>query len=333
MIARRCRDVNKSEAIETSSLTKHFGSLTAIESIDFTVQQGEVFGLLGPNGAGKSTIIDLLLGLTSPSEGRVLVFGTNVAVDPRAVRRRIGVVPENYGVYDDMSGRENLQAILRLKDTTDDPERLLEAVGLDGEAFDRPAGSYSKGMVQRLVLAAALAGDPDLLILDEPTSGLDPEGIALVRELVRERADDGTTVFFSSHRLDEVEAVCDRIGIVNDGRLLTVTDVDELADRNDDVKRIRLFTEESPDDDLLDRLQSRDSVARIRADEQTLAVDCKTSSAKADVVELVNQCCSVRDFEVDEATLEDMFDATVERDRSQSRANDSVARFAEGNTE
>jgi len=307
--------------------------LTAIESIDFTVQQGEVFGLLGPNGAGKSTIIDLLLGLTSPSEGRVLVFGTNVAVDPRAVRRRIGVVPENYGVYDDMSGRENLQAILRLKDTTDDPERLLEAVGLDGEAFDRPAGSYSKGMVQRLVLAAALAGDPDLLILDEPTSGLDPEGIALVRELVRERADDGTTVFFSSHRLDEVEAVCDRIGIVNDGRLLTVTDVDELADRNDDVKRIRLFTEESPDDDLLDRLQSRDSVARIRADEQTLAVDCKTSSAKADVVELVNQCCSVRDFEVDEATLEDMFDATVERDRSQSRANDSVARFAEGNTE
>lgn len=321
--------MNKSKAIETDSLTKHFGSLTAIEGIDLSVRQGEVFGLLGPNGAGKSTIIDLVLGLTTPSEGRVLVFGTDVAADPRSVRRRVGVVPENYGVYDDMSGRENLRMILRLKNAADDPERLRDAVGLDSDAFDRPAGSYSKGMVQRLVLAAALAGDPDLLILDEPTSGLDPEGIALVRELVREHAADGTTVFFSSHRLDEVEAVCDRVGIVNDGRLRSVIDVDELANRETGATQVKLFTEESPDENLLDRLRTRDSIAGIHVDGQLLSVDCATSSAKADVVELVNRCCSVRDFEVDETELEDVFDMILERDRS--RSNDSVSSVAEGN--
>ncbi|WP_166035448.1 ABC transporter ATP-binding protein [Halorussus pelagicus] len=323
--------MNKSKAIETESLTKHFGSLTAIENINFTVQRGEVFGLLGPNGAGKSTIIDLVLGLTTPSEGRVLVFGTDVASNPRSVRSHVGILPENYGVYEEMSGRENLRAVLRLKDTTDDLEHLRETVGLDSEAFDRPAGNYSKGMMQRLVLAAALAGEPDLLILDEPTSGLDPEGIALVRELVRERADNGTTVFFSSHRLDEVEKVCDRVGIVNDGRLLSVAEVDQLADRENKVERIQLFIQDSPDKELFTRLETKDSVAGICADGQRLAVDCETPAVKADVVEVVNRYCSVRDFEVNRTALEDVFDATVERDRPESRTDENVASAAEGN--
>lgn len=331
IISRRTDDVNTQNAIETDSLTKRFESVTAIEGIDLAVRAGEVFGLLGPNGAGKSTIIDCILGLTTPTGGQALVFGTDVASDPRSVRRRIGVLPEDYAVYDGMSGRENLQAILRLKDAAGDPERLRERVGLSANAFDRPAGGYSKGMCQRLVLATALAGDPDLLILDEPMSGLDPEGIALVREIIGECATDGTTVFFSSHRLAEVEAVCDRVGIVNDGRLVSVEDIDALADRATGSERLRLFTDEPPDDDLLERLRTADAVSGVHVDGHTLMVDCATSGVKADVIERTNRACSVRDFELDETVLEDVFDATVEHDRMGSSTN-AVAGVA-GDTE
>lgn len=317
--------MDRLKAIEIDSLTKQLGPVTAIDGIDLAVQPGEVFGLLGPNGAGKSTMIDLVLGLTTPTEGKVLVFGTDVMSDPRSVRRRIGILPENYDVYGAMSGRENLRAFLRLKHTDDNLERLRDAVELSAEAFDRPAGTYSKGMQQRLVLATALAGDPDLLVLDEPMSGLDPKGIALVREIIRERAADGTTVFFSSHRLDEVEAVCDRIGIVNDGRLLSVKDVDALANRADGWERLRLFTDESPDTDLIERLRTVETVSEVRVDGRTLTIDCVAPGAKADVIELTNRACSVRDFELDETALEDVFDATVKYDRSQFPARGTVA--------
>lgn len=320
-------------AIETDSLTKQFGSVTAIDGIDLVVRTGEVFGLLGPNGAGKSTIIDLIIGLTTPTEGQAYVFGTDVTSDPRNVRRRIGVLPENYDIYDEMSGCENLQAFLQLEETADEPERLRDVVGLDAESFDRPAGGYSTGMQQRLVLAIALAGDPDLLILDEPSSGLDPEGIARMREIIRERAADGTTIFFSSHRLAEVEAVCDRVGIVNDGQLVAVEDVDALTNRPADVERLRLYTVEPPDVDLIDRLRTRDNVDEVHADGCTLVVHCPTPTVKADVIELVNRTCSVRDFELDETALEDAFEATVEHDRSRSPSTDAVPDTVEGGPE
>lgn len=317
--------VSTRNALETESLTKQFGSVMAIDDIDLVVRSEEVFGLLGPNGAGKSTIIDLVLGLTTPTQGRVCIFGTDVASEPRQVRRRIGVLPENYDVYDEMSGREHLQAILRLKNADDDPDRLRDAVGLGAEAFDRPVGGYSKGMRQRLVLATALAGDPDLLILDEPTSGLDPAGIALVRELIRDRAAAGTTVFFSSHRLAEVEKVCDRVGIVNDGRLLSVEDSDVLTDRAGGSERLRLFTDEALNADLIERLRTIDAVNGVRVDERALTVDCHSPEAKADVVELTNRACSVRDFELDEATLEDVFDSRVGRGESKSSTDTVVS--------
>ncbi|WP_264555945.1 ABC transporter ATP-binding protein [Halocatena marina] len=303
-------------AIEMVALTKRFGSVTAVDGVDLAVRSGSVFGLLGPNGAGKSTMIDLVLGLKTPTEGQVSVFGTNMTSDPRPARHRIGVLPEQYDVYDGMSGREHIRTFLRLKDADDDPERLCDAVGLSGKACDRPAGDYSKGMQQRLVLATALAGDPDLLILDEPTSGLDPEGIALVRECIRDRAADGTTIFFSSHRLAEVEAVCDRVGIVNDGRLVSIDDVDALADRSSGSERLRLFVDDAPAAELIERVRSVDDVRNVTEDGHTLSLDCTAPAAKADVIELVNHTCSVRDFELDGTDLETVFDATVEHDRS-----------------
>ncbi|WP_459194443.1 ABC transporter ATP-binding protein [Halosimplex sp. J119] len=305
-------------AVAVEGLRKDFGPVRALDGVDMSVGRGTVYGLLGPNGAGKSTLIDVLLGLTTPTEGRALVFGTSVTADPRTVRDRIGVLPQDYGLYSGLSGRENLRLLQRLKSADGDLDRLLDTVGLDDEAVERPVEGYSTGMRQRLVFAAALAGDPDLLILDEPMSGLDPEGVVLVRELVRERAEAGTTVFFSSHRLAEVEALCDRAAILADGEVVSVEDVDALEQRVGGNKQLRLTTERPADEDTLDRLRSIDGVAAVERDGCALSVACTEPAAKADVIEHANRGCSVVDFEIVETGLEEVFAETVARDRSGS---------------
>jgi len=175
-----------------------------------------VYGFLGPNGAGKSTTIDMVLDLVRPTEGTVRVLEQDATTDGVAIRKRTGVLPDGFAVYDRLTGRQHVEFAVRSKEADDDPDALLDRVGLLDDA-DRKAGGYSKGMRQRLALAMALAGDPDLLILDEPSSGLDPAGAKEMREIVRAEADRGATVFFSSHILEQVEAVCDRVGILREG--------------------------------------------------------------------------------------------------------------------
>ena len=206
-------------AIRTDGLTKRFGDVVAVDAIDLTIQEGEVFGFLGPNGAGKSTTINLLLDFIRPTDGSVEVLGMDAQQNPAAIRRRVGVLPDGYGFDDPLTGREYLAWAIRNKSADDDPDELLSLVGLTDDA-SRLAGEYSKGMQQRLAFAIALVGDPDLLILDEPSTGLDPNGIQQLRSVVRKRAENGTTVFFSSHILSEVEAVCDRVGVMNAGELV-----------------------------------------------------------------------------------------------------------------
>ena len=163
-------------AIETTGLTRRFDELVAVDALDLSVAEGEVFGFLGPNGAGKSTTINILLGFLDPSEGSATVLGHDATRDSRAVRRRIGLLPEGFAPYENLTGREHVRSAIETKDADDDPDELIARVGLDAEAARREAGGYSKGMTQRLVLAMALAGEPDLLVLDEPTTGLDPAG-------------------------------------------------------------------------------------------------------------------------------------------------------------
>ncbi|HET7676220.1 MAG TPA: ABC transporter ATP-binding protein [Candidatus Limnocylindrales bacterium] len=222
-------------AIRVRGLTKHYGSLAAVDHLDLEVAYGEVFGLLGPNGAGKTTTILMLLGLTEPTAGQAEVTGLDPRRDPLEVKRRVGYLPDNVGFYGGMTGRENLRYTARLNRIERQMaeariDELLERVGL-ADAADKPVEQYSRGMRQRLGLADTLVKDPAVVILDEPTIAIDPKGVVEVLELVRWMARDrGAAVLLSSHLLYQVQQVCDRVGIFVAGRLVAVGPMQQLAD-------------------------------------------------------------------------------------------------------
>ena len=300
-------------AIELSGIQKQFGSVVALDGVDLTVEEGEIYGFLGPNGAGKSTAINLLLDFIRPTAGTARVFGVDCQDDPLSVRQRIGVLPEGYDVYDRLSGRKHVEFAIECKDADDDPHALLERVGLL-ESTDRKAGGYSKGMKQRLLLAMALAGDPDLLILDEPTTGLDPNGARRMRELIRTENERGATVFFSSHILSQVEAVCDSVGILNEGKIVAENDISSLQDQLGADTTLTIRVRGSPND-ILDELRALPGVSSVQATKEELVVGCE-SDVKMDVLLLLeNQGYEVVDFSIEEASLERLFEAYTTQTR------------------
>ena len=309
-------------AIQTRSLTKRFDDVVAVRDLDLTVEEGEVYGFLGPNGAGKSTTINLLLDFMRPSEGSATVLGHDAQDESRAIRERIGILPEGFDLYDRLTGREHLAFTVESKGAGDDPDALLERVGLSAADAERRVGGYSKGMIQRLALASALAGDPDLLVLDEPSSGLDPHGIQQMREILRTEAERGTAVFFSSHILSEVEAVCDRVGIMNEGELVAENTVEGLREMSDATSQLLLDVERVPTD--LD-LTAVDGVSGVTADGQTLRVAFSDPAAKAEAVERVNAATPVTDVESEEASLEDLFTSYTTGDETSDDAVEAPA--------
>jgi ABC-2 type transport system ATP-binding protein len=217
-------------AIQTVELSKRFGKTVALAGLSMTVPRGEVFGFLGPNGAGKTTSVKLLLGLIAPTSGEGSVLGRPIG--DLNTRRRIGYLPELFRYQHWLTAREVLAvhcelAPLPRSSWKDEITSALETVGLTDRANDR-VGTYSKGMQQRLGLAAALLGEPDLVFLDEPTSALDPVGRHDVREIIRGLAARGTAVFLNSHLLSEVEQVCDRVAVVDHGRVIASGTMDQL---------------------------------------------------------------------------------------------------------
>jgi ABC-2 type transport system ATP-binding protein len=209
-------------AIETHALRKRFGRKLAVADLSLTVPRGEVFGFLGPNGAGKTTSLKMLLGLVAPTTGRATLLGAPIG--DRRARARVGFLPEHFRFQDWLTGRELLRFHGRLfgipeRTLAERSEALLARVSLS-DAAHRKLREYSKGMLQRIGLAQALVNDPELVFLDEPTSGLDPLGRRLVRDIVHELGARGTTVFLNSHLLGEVEATCDRVVFIKEGRTL-----------------------------------------------------------------------------------------------------------------
>ncbi|MGC8836903.1 MAG: ABC transporter ATP-binding protein [Anaerolineae bacterium] len=221
--------------IEARGLTKRYGNVVAVDSLDLSVRRGEVFGLLGPNGAGKTTTILMLLGLTEPTAGTVRVLGLDPVLQPLSVKARVGYMPEQMGFYDELSARQNLFYIARLNGLGREEahrriDEVLERVGLS-EVADRPVATFSRGMRQRLGVAEVLLKRPQLVIMDEPTQGLDPEVARRFLQIVRDLKAEGVTVLLSSHLLHQVQAVCDRVGLFRQGRMVLEGSVPELAQK------------------------------------------------------------------------------------------------------
>jgi ABC-2 type transport system ATP-binding protein len=220
--------------IRTRNLTKRYGDLVAVDRLTFEVRAGEIYGLLGPNGAGKTTTILMLLGLSEPTAGEARVVGLDPTRHPLEVKRRVGYLPDNAGFYGALSGRANLRYTARLNGLTGpEAERridaVLEQVGLTADA-DRRVETYSRGMRQRLGIADALVKDPQVLILDEPTIAIDPQGVAEILTLIRRLVDErGLAILLSSHLLEQVQSICDRVGIFVRGRLVAQGTVEELG--------------------------------------------------------------------------------------------------------
>ena len=220
--------------IELMGLTKLYGSLKAVDNLDLTIGKGEIYGLLGPNGAGKTTTILMMLGLTEPTAGTVTVCGFNATSNPVAVKRKVGYMPDNMGFYDGMNALDNLVYVARLNGIAETGVRdrameMMRMVGLENAMYKK-AGTYSRGMKQRLGLAEVLIKQPDIIILDEPTNGIDPSGVkeflTLIRQLSRQQ---NITVLLSSHHLNQVQQVCDRVGIFVEGKLLANDHIARLS--------------------------------------------------------------------------------------------------------
>jgi len=220
--------------IEVSGLVKQFGSVRAVDDVSFSIPGGQICGYLGPNGAGKTTTVKMLTGMIRPDAGTARIAGRDLLADSLEVKKRIGLVPESGAVFQSLTPREYLSFVGRLYHLSEDVIQsrigeFLQFFGLESDA-DRPMTGFSRGMKQKTVIAAALIHQPDVLFLDEPLSGLDANAVLLLKELLRNLARQGKTIFYTSHILEVVEHLCDRVIIIHRGRITADGSVTELKE-------------------------------------------------------------------------------------------------------
>ncbi|MEW6126287.1 MAG: ATP-binding cassette domain-containing protein [Acidobacteriota bacterium] len=291
-------------AIETSRLARRYGNLIAVEDLNLRVERGSIYGFLGPNGAGKTTTIRMLLGLIRPNQGDVRLLNESLGKNRLLVLARVGSLVETPSLYSHLTGRENLEVTRRLRGVSRKQiDRVLAIVNLEKDA-DRKAREYSLGMRQRLGLALALLGDPDLLILDEPTNGLDPAGIHEMRELIRRLpSEHEITVFLSSHLLSEVEQMATHIGIIQKGKLLFEGRLEQLQARMQEHLEIELNQPEEAA-----QLLTGHGFAVQRNGTQKIYVQAKGRAAAANINSLlVRQGFEVSRLSIERPSLEETF--------------------------
>ena len=300
--------------LRTVGLSKRYGRLVALQDLDLEIHRGRVYGFLGPNGAGKTTTIGLILGLLAPTSGHVELFGLDTRTHLSEALRRTGAILEGQAYYPDLSGRDNLRVWSALSDgvTAKRIDEVLDLVGLLGRSGDKMR-TYSQGMKQRLALAAALLHDPELVVLDEPTNGLDPAGMREFRELIRELAKIGKTVFVSSHLLGEVEQMCDDVGIVQGGRLITQGSVATLVRRGE-----ALEMQVTDPERAVQVLEALDWVAAVKREDDRLVVEAPRERAAELSRALAEQRIYLLELRPRESSLEEFFlevtaESTAER--------------------
>ena len=294
--------------LDTRNLVKRYNGFTAVDDLSFEVYEGEIFGLLGPNGAGKTTAIRTIMDIFKPDEGTITVLGE----PPGVVRKRIGYLPEERGLYQDLKALEALVYLAQLKGVSrsaarEQSEVWLEKVELE-EWAKKKVRDLSRGMQQKLQFVASVVHDPQLLILDEPFQGLDPINVDLLKGLIRDLRNDGKTVMLSAHQMNLVEALCDRILLIDDGQSVLYGDLAEIKQRHaPGTVRIR-----TPD--LLGELPG---VARVEQRDDTYSLTLEDITPQDLLRDLLQRDISILSFEVATAPLEDIFIAVVkERDNA-----------------
>jgi ABC-2 type transport system ATP-binding protein len=295
-------------AIKTSQLTKRFGDQAAVDGINLSVPKGSVFGFLGPNGSGKTTTIRMLLGLAEATEGTIELLGEEVPKRIEQILPKVGALVEGPAFYPFMSGRNNLlriDAADRFAERTTTEKRVQSALNRVGlaNAAKKKVHAYSLGMKQRLGLANALLKPRELLILDEPTNGLDPQGTREVRNLIRSLADEGITVFVSSHLLSEIEMLCSHVAVMSAGKIVAQGAIEDL--RNEEPTRLILVTDEI--DSAVEALKSEGlGKARIRGNQVITEVANDFDVAKLTVF-LVSKNVPIREIRLEKPSLEEKF--------------------------
>jgi ABC-2 type transport system ATP-binding protein len=254
-------------AIQVTGLTKRFGTLTAVNSVSFTVPEGEIFGYLGPNGAGKTTTIRILTGITLPTAGTATILGHDIVEETLAARSHMGIVPETSNIYDDLTAWQNLMFTAELyrvgkAEREKRGRELLETFQLLDRKDDKVHG-FSKGMKRRLTLAMGLVNDPRLLFLDEPTSGLDVQSNLIIKDVIRDLNDRGVTVFLTTHNIEEANALCHRVAIINRGTIAAIDAPERLKQTIQSVQSVELaFDRMGPE--VLEMLHRIPNVSEVR---------------------------------------------------------------------
>ncbi len=292
--------------ISVQNLSKSFKDVHAVQNLSFSVQKGEIYGLLGPNGAGKTTTIKLMLGLIHPDSGTTIINGHDIKTQEILAKHNIGFLPERFTFYENLTPLQTIQFFCELKGVKKSvAPKLIEEVGLQN-AINRKVGTFSKGMVQLLGIAQALVGNPDIFILDEPTSGLDARWIKIVREKIKMLNDHGATIIFSSHNLTEVENLCNRVGIMNQGRLVAQDTVENLGKLLHIYPRLEI-TIPNLNGMVPEILTAMDGIQHIEAHQNILSVSCAAGMRSQVIASLEKMGFKIENLKTIEPSLEEAF--------------------------
>lgn len=296
--------------LEVESLIKDYGPVRALDGVSFAVSEGEMFGLLGPNGAGKTTLLSIISCLIRSTSGRATLFGKELSPNNRLIRQQIGIVPQESALYDDLSARENLSFFGKLygmggaslRKRIDD---VLQAIGLSDRATRR-VGTFSGGMKRRLNLGVAIIHEPRLLLLDEPTTGVDPQSRNHLFDEIRRINQAGMAIIYTSHYVSEVESLCNRVAIMDHGRLIACDELDVLMQHLQSVIRFRVTPDPAP---LVSRLVTRDDIVVRTTEDNAIEIECnEIKTTLIQVMTLLNELqLGLVSLETEEPSLEHVF--------------------------
>jgi ABC-2 type transport system ATP-binding protein len=298
--------------IETKELTKAYGQFIAVDKLNLSIGEGEIFGFLGPNGAGKTTTILMLLGLTEPTSGSSTICGYNPTRDPINVKRIVGYLPEKVGFYEDLTAKENLEYTARLnsislKNNSTRIEELLNSVGLSN-SIDKPVKQFSHGMKQRLGIADVMIKDPKVVFFDEPTSGIDPQGIEEVLNLISAMYKKKITAIISSHQLHQVQRICTRVGIMAKGKLVVEGPIDMLGRNAIAGGNYQIEVKATPlTDNLLDGLKKIKGVIGVEQINDELLITCDTDLRPEISKTIIAHDSIVTEMRIEEYGLEEIY--------------------------